>query len=607
MKYEFNGLKSPLWGGLFNPLFSPFEGSSMAGGGAPAFDPATLFASGEKGFLYDPSNGSTLFTDTAGTTPVTASGQSVQRMEDLSGNGWHVTYPGAGTAPTYIESGGLKLIRFNGSTSRLSCVSVNMASLTKATLVIAVTQNSLTTGQSMFEHGAGGPVSGGIAAYASNGPNGSFGAALGNGSAWTFNAGPAAAVPRTYVGAAVFTPAAAAFDDQVAISVNGAAVDETQVATNGTMSNAAFGTRNLYLGHRSDGTSPFDGDIMFLCLIGRELTTEEFQNLQTYAAERGGGILLPFEVTPSSFDDTGAEDVLANYRETSPFASVTYETAASAIEVVGYTSTQSLFPTMSQLGVYVDGAFHASAAPTADGVITAVVSLPAGSKQVTVVNGLQSRPNSANPPLGSWLTKIRSDQQMTRVTATPTNRLLIYGDSIAVGANSLPPTHYGWPLLVRSARSPDSTAIEAWGYRSLHEDCVDASARSAFVSVVSAYSPSILWIAIGTNDYGLNKWSAASFGTAYAALLDALNSALPDLVIYCQTPIVRANEAANGSGSTLGDYRTQIATAVSTRTAYATLVDGTAILTTGDLADGVHPTTAGHAIYASAVETELGL
>jgi lysophospholipase L1-like esterase len=136
---------------------------------------------------------------------------------------------------------------------------------------------------------------------------------------------------------------------------------------------------------------------------------------------------------------------------------------------------------------------------------------------------------------------------------------------------------------------------------------VDASARSAFVSVVSAYSPSILWIAIGTNDYGLNKWSAASFGTAYAALLDALNSALPDLFIYCQTPIVRANEAANGSGSKLGDYRTQIATAVSTRTAYAKLIDGTAILTTDDLADGVHPTTAGHATYAAAVIAELGL
>jgi len=33
MKYEFNGLKSPLWGGLFNPLFSPFEASAVSGSG----------------------------------------------------------------------------------------------------------------------------------------------------------------------------------------------------------------------------------------------------------------------------------------------------------------------------------------------------------------------------------------------------------------------------------------------------------------------------------------------------------------------------------------------------------------------------------------------
>jgi hypothetical protein len=73
------------------------------------------------------------------------------------------------------------------------------------------------------------------------------------------------------------------------------------------------------------------------------------------------------------------------------------------------------------------------------------------------------------------------------------------------------------------------------------------------------------------------------------------------VAIYCQTPLVRSVESANGSGSTLGDYRTQIATAVSSRTAFATLVDGTAILTTADLDDGVHPTTAGHAAYAAYV------
>lgn len=57
---------------------------------APVFDPATLFAAGEKGWWYDPSDLSTLFQDAAGTTPVTAVGQPVGRMNDKSGNGEYI-------------------------------------------------------------------------------------------------------------------------------------------------------------------------------------------------------------------------------------------------------------------------------------------------------------------------------------------------------------------------------------------------------------------------------------------------------------------------------------------------------------------------------------
>jgi hypothetical protein len=54
------------------------------GGGAPAFSPAALFASAEPGVWYDPSDLTTLFTDTAGTTPVTAPGQTVALALDKS-------------------------------------------------------------------------------------------------------------------------------------------------------------------------------------------------------------------------------------------------------------------------------------------------------------------------------------------------------------------------------------------------------------------------------------------------------------------------------------------------------------------------------------------
>lgn len=56
-------------------------GGSILGG---AFSPAALFASGEQGVWYDPSDMTTLFQDSAGTTPVTAVEQPVGLVLDKS-------------------------------------------------------------------------------------------------------------------------------------------------------------------------------------------------------------------------------------------------------------------------------------------------------------------------------------------------------------------------------------------------------------------------------------------------------------------------------------------------------------------------------------------
>jgi len=56
-----------------------------------AFNPLSLFAGGQQGFWYDPSDFSTMFQDAAGTTPVTAVGQPVGLILDKSGRGNHAT------------------------------------------------------------------------------------------------------------------------------------------------------------------------------------------------------------------------------------------------------------------------------------------------------------------------------------------------------------------------------------------------------------------------------------------------------------------------------------------------------------------------------------
>ena len=61
-------------------------GSVAALGTNAVFNPASLFANGEQGWVYDPSNFATLFQDSAGTTPVTAVEQPVGLQLDLSKN-----------------------------------------------------------------------------------------------------------------------------------------------------------------------------------------------------------------------------------------------------------------------------------------------------------------------------------------------------------------------------------------------------------------------------------------------------------------------------------------------------------------------------------------
>jgi len=86
----------------FRGLRLPRLGAMMqSGGGAVPFSIADLFASSEQGAWYGPSDLSTLFQDSAGTTPVTTAGQPVGLMLDKSGRANHAAQATAAARPTY--------------------------------------------------------------------------------------------------------------------------------------------------------------------------------------------------------------------------------------------------------------------------------------------------------------------------------------------------------------------------------------------------------------------------------------------------------------------------------------------------------------------------
>ncbi len=81
-----------------------------------------LFGNGEQGAFYLPQpvvNGQqVLFQDAAGTIPVTADGDPVGLMKDLSGNGHDLSQTGDLARPLYRSSGG-EYVEFNGTSSYL--------------------------------------------------------------------------------------------------------------------------------------------------------------------------------------------------------------------------------------------------------------------------------------------------------------------------------------------------------------------------------------------------------------------------------------------------------------------------------------------------------
>lgn len=583
----------------------------------PPFDPVDLFTASEKGAIYDVSNLATLFQDSGGATAVTASGQEVRQLRDLSGNNHHLT---ATNGPIYTEAAGLKFLRFDGINDIMSKASVDFSGCRKFTMILGLTQNVFgTSARVILEHGTG-VTNGGLGLYFGNStPSGNFGAGIGSNGPFLFNNSGGAASQRTFVAVVEFDPIGSTNDLRIAMRIDGVHVDETVSASNTPemldTSQLSFATRGLYLGGRASLSIFAQFDLHAAILIGRELSLVELKNAQDWCASRCAvSVIDPVSdvswthgLTPSAWTDSLAAVDDGARLVTAPYARAVLTTTATEIEVTSHNDVFSVFPNYARLGVFVNGVYNQSVRLPANGVNVNRIQLPAGSKTVQIVNGLQSRPNAALPVIGSFLKSLRSNAEMTQTFPAVTNRLLIYGDSISVGSDASPIAEKAWVQQVRTASGSNSVALEGWGFRSLHEDAADSTKRAAFVAKLAAYAPAKIWLAIGTNDYGLNKWSAASFGAAYAALLDDLRAALPATAIYCQTPLLRTTETANASGSTLANYRSQIATAVSSRTAFATLVDGTAIMTTASLVDGIHPTTAGHNLYAAAVISQLGI
>lgn len=307
---------------------------------------------------------------------------------------------------------------------------------------------------------------------------------------------------------------------------------------------------------------------------------------------------------------------LGQFLQHSPHADISFITDATTFAVESYQVTSD-----GLLGCLVDGLELPQLAALQAKIATQVRSLPTtlarDVRNITVRAGM-----SGGNGAGSFLRAIYVPATASVVfpSTALTRRLCIVGDSIVNGSGATIPVYGSWIARLKK-RYAGTTIIDAFPGRSFNQEANSSALRNALALKLAQLQLTDLWIALGSNDYANNLWTAASFGTAYGAFLDTFHGLSPMTRVWCQSPIIRSPNSANGGGDTLANYGAQVQTIATnaSRAPWCFYVDGGHGGTGGatgtsagfwpvlaDLTgDSIHPSDAGHGKIGQAVILEL--
>jgi len=250
--------------------------------GSVAYSPATLFAAGEQGAWYDPSDMSTMFQDAAGTIPVTTANQQVGLMRDKSGRGNHASQSTPSSRPILRNSGALWYLEFDGVDDFFVTSNINFVSTDKMCVFAGIAKVSdVTLGVAMELSANIGTNDGSFIVTA---PSGSASASLSVGFKGTTRKDRTS--PLTY--AAPVTVVLSGDADIAAgstrLRLNGVTVasDTSGLGTGG------FGNLPLYIGRRGGTTLPFKGYIAGIIIRGATTDTGLTASSEAYMAIKSG-------------------------------------------------------------------------------------------------------------------------------------------------------------------------------------------------------------------------------------------------------------------------------------------------------------------------------
>lgn len=247
-----------------------------------AWSPADLAS---LGVWFDPSDLSTMFQDSAGTTPVTAAGQPVGLILDKSGNGYHASQATSTARPLFqIDGSGKHYLAFDGVDDYLSTSAINLTGTDKVTVFSGSRMLSSNLGI-FYETNTNALSSGAFYAtvneYAAN--IGTFlVSGTGAGGVKTLTGQPAHAVTTAQF-SSVFTTAI----DAAAANVNGVA-QSMGIFYNTGPSTGNFGNWPLHIGARLGAAYPFNGNIYSLILGGTAYDAATVLAAETWVADKTG-------------------------------------------------------------------------------------------------------------------------------------------------------------------------------------------------------------------------------------------------------------------------------------------------------------------------------
>jgi hypothetical protein len=232
------------------------------------FNPLSLFAAGEKGVWFDPTDISTLFQDAAGTIPVTAYGQKVGKILDKSGNGNHATQSNAAFQPTYqIDNEGNPNLTFSGSYTQLVTSPINFT--TTAQMMVGVGLNVVGSASAAVALELGSDVNSINGSFLVGAPSSTADHSLYLRGTSTIRAAINNVVDGDDILVGLFDISQATKETQLIPRLNRVQISGSDITWTGTTAGTGnFGNLPLYIGARSGGSNPYQGKIYQVIVRG---------------------------------------------------------------------------------------------------------------------------------------------------------------------------------------------------------------------------------------------------------------------------------------------------------------------------------------------------